>query len=263
MLRRLQPLTWRVPAWVQVFARGAVDFVYPPECRSCSRALPEAIAPDARSAPFCDDCRHDLLLDHGLACFQCGASIGPHLDPLMPCSYCRAERFAFERVIRLGVYDGALRAACLRAKTRGAEPLAAGLAELLWDCERPAFEQAAIDVVAPVPQHWTKRFCSSHSAPATLAAVWAARLKVPLAPHILRKRRWTRQQARLLPSERRQNLRNAFEAVPSAGLAGASVLLVDDVMTTGTTAQETTRVLLQAGAARVVAAVVARGLGRQ
>jgi predicted amidophosphoribosyltransferase len=258
---RTPPVTcWRVPRWVRSLAQGAADFVYPPLCRLCAEELPESSS-DVPSEPFCEGCRKELLIHHGPACIRCGASIGPYLDPHLPCTMCRNERFAFERVIRLGVYDGILRKACLRCKDRGAEPLAAGLAELLWNCDSAALQSARADVVVAVPQHWFRRFYHPHHAAQTLASVWAARLQLPLATHILRKRRWTSPQARLSPSERRGNLRNAFAATSSAGLSGAAVLLADDVMTTGTTAHETARVLLQAGAARVILAVVARGLG--
>lgn len=253
---------------MRTLARGAADFLYPPVCRMCAAELPEAVADQAlaagiASAPFCDACRRGLLATRGLACVHCGASIGPYLDPNIPCSFCRDERFAFERVVRLGVYDDVLRSACLRSKTSGAEPLAAGLAELLWECECQAFRETKVDVVVPVPHHWLRRFYHAHNAAHTLGAVWASRLQVPLATHILAKRRWTRPQARLTPHERRHNLRNVFQAVPSPGLSGAVVLLADDVMTTGTTAHESSKVLVQAGAARVIVAVVARGLGRR
>ena len=268
---------------MRTLAGGAVDFIYPPVCRLCAGDLPEPGAdqmspgqvlpskaspyPEApgqmSSRLFCETCRRDLLTTRGLACLRCGASIGPYLDPRVPCGFCRDERFAFERVVRLGVYDDTLRTACLRAKTTGAEPLAAGLADLLWECESEALRDAKIDVVVPVPHHWFRRFYHSHNAAHTLGAAWASRLQVPLACHILSKRRWTRPQARLTPHERRQNLRNVFQAVPSQGLVGAVVLLADDVMTTGTTAHESAKVLIQAGAARVIAAVVARGLGRR
>ena len=259
---------WKVPAWMSTFVRGAADFLYPPVCRLCTSELPEPNGGTTTSeaipaAPFCEACRRGLFAGHGLACLRCGASIGPYLDPKVPCSFCRNERFAFERVVRLGVYDDLLRTACLRAKTSGAEPLAAGLAELLWECETEAFRDAKVDVVVPVPHHWLRRFYHSHNAAHTLGSVWASQLQVPLASHILVKRRWTRPQARLTPHERRQNLRNVFQAVPSQGLAGAVVLLADDVMTTGTTAHESAKVLVQAGAARVIVAVVARGLGRR
>ena len=253
---------WKVPQWVRVLARGAADFAYPPVCRLCTAELPPVATAPATS-PFCDACRKNLLMTRGPACVRCGASIGPYLDPQAPCSFCRDERFAFERVIRLGVYDGALRTACLRSKDRGAEPLAAGMADLVWECESETLQQARADVVIPVPQHWFRRIYHPHHAAETLACAWGARLQLPVATHILRKCRWTRPQARLTPSERRVNLRNAFQAASSAGLSGAAVLLADDVMTTGTTAHETAKILTQAGAARVVVAVVARGLGRR
>ncbi|MBI3864076.1 MAG: ComF family protein [Planctomycetia bacterium] len=254
---------WRLPAWARAFARGAADFVYPPACRLCTADLAEREPGCADRAPFCDSCRAELLATRGPACVKCGASIGPYLDPNVPCSFCRNENYAFERVYRLGVYDTALRTACLRSKSSGAEPLTAGLADLMWECEGAELSEARIDVVAPVPHHWFRRFYSPHNPAATLGAAWAGRLKVPQATHILRKCRWTRPQARLLPYERRQNLRNAFQALPAAGLSGAVVLLADDVMTTGATAHEISKVLLQAGAARVVVGVIARGLGRR
>lgn len=260
MARKLQT---KFPAWVRVLARGAADFLYPPACRLCLVELPEPAVEGPQPVPFCETCRRELLATRGLACLRCGASIGPYLDPNVPCMLCRDERFAFERVIRLGVYDGALQSACLRSKAPAAEALAAAMAELLWECESETLTGARADVVVPVPHHWLRRFYRPHNVAETLGEVWAARLKVPLATHILQKRRWTRPQARLSPHERRTNLRRAFRAAAVEDLAGATVLLADDVMTTGTTAHETAKVLIEAGAARVVVAVVARGLGRR
>src|SRR5690242_5484666 len=123
----------KIPRWLSAFARGAADFLYPPACRWCAAELPEALSYPTAGAPFCEKCRGELLATRGLACVRCGAAIGPYLDPNVPCSMCRDEKFAFERVIRVGVYDGALRAACLKGKAPGSESLAAGMAELLWD----------------------------------------------------------------------------------------------------------------------------------
>lgn len=259
-LRNLQS---KLPRWMQTIARGAADFLYPPACRWCAAELPEALPNATARAPFCEKCRGELLATRGLACVRCGAAIGPYLDPNVPCGMCRDEKFAFERVIRVGVYDGALRAACLSSKAPGSEALAAGMAELLWDCESEALIGTKPDVVIPVPHHWLRRFYRPHNAAETLGQVWGARLKVPCVSHILRKSRWTRPQARLSPHERRSNLRRAFRVAHSEGLAGSVVLLADDVMTTGTTAHETAKVLIESGAARVIVAVVARGLGRR
>src|SRR5262245_21734299 len=171
-----------LPRLVRTLTRGAADFVYPPVGRLCTAELPSSAVPPA--SPFCDACRQQLLMTRGPACLRCASSIGPYLNPRQPCSLCRDERFAFERVIRLGVYDGALRTACLRCKERGAEPLATGIGDLLWECEADALREAGADVVVPVPQHWIRRIYRPHHAAETLAAAWSARLKVPLASHI-------------------------------------------------------------------------------
>lgn len=255
----------RITDWyagLRFLARSAVDFVYPRACRLCEADLLDADRAGAL-ANFCNACHAALCGSHGPACLACGASIGPHLDPALPCMYCRDEKFAFERVFRLGVYDNALRTACLRAKTRAGDGLAEGLADLFWECEARCIAQASIDVVVPVPQHWTRRVFRGYNAAEAVGRVWARRLQVPLSTSILRKVRRTPPQARLAPSERRVNLTKAFAIREPAPFAGATVLLADDVMTTGTTAHEASRVLRRAGASRVVVAVIARGLGRR
>jgi len=87
-------------------------------------------------------------------------------------------------------------------------------------------------------------------------------LNIPCATHILQKRRWTAAQSGLTPAERRANLKNVFRLLDPQVVAGRSVLLADDVLTTGTTANEASRALRAAGARRVVVAVIARGVGR-
>lgn len=246
--------------WWQRIIESAADFVFPPSCRLCDRELPDESG--GEPAPgFCRDCRDALSASHQRACRRCGASIGPNLDPDLPCAYCRDESFAFDQVLRLAVYDGAVRQACQEAKGPAGGPLAAALGELTFALQSPSFAGANIDLVVPVPQFWVQRLWRAQHAAQTLAHVWARRLHVPLCSHILRKRRWTQPQSRLTPSQRRVNLRRAFTAVETRRLAGRTVLLADDVMTTGTTAHEAARQLRQAGAARVVVAVVARGLG--
>ena len=97
---------------------------------------------------------------------------------------------------------------------------------------------------------------------AVLAEAWAERLHCPWQPRALVKKRWTVAQARLSPNERRENLKGVFTVRPRCVPAGSTVLLADDVLTTGSTAHEAALALRAAGAGRVVVAVVARGLGR-
>lgn len=187
--------------------------------------------------------------------------MGPHLQT-WGCQHCRNDRFAFERVVALGVYEGTLQSCCRRAKGPTEGPLAAGLSELLWEAQEAVFTTALIDVVIPVPHHWWERTTRRHLPPVTVGRVLARRLSIPMAPHILAKRRRTSAQSSLPPSRRRRNLHNAFRIAGGARLDGLSVLLTDDILTTGTTADRASRLLTEAGAARILVAVLARGIGQ-
>ena len=255
VMSHLPPTRWKVSQWMRALARGAADFVYPPLCRLCTDELPASTGEPAGSS-FCEGCRKELLVTHGRACLRCGASrsVPISISAALLTYSAVTSGLHSERVIRLGVWRrGANERAC-GSKIAAWKPLASGAggAQLLWECESAALQDAKVDVVVPVPQHWFRRIYRPHHAADTLASVWSSRLQVPLARHILSKRRWTRPQARLSPSERRENLRDAFRAFSSAGLSGAAVLLADDVATTGMTAHETAKVLTKAGAARVV-----------
>ena len=90
----------------------------------------------------------------------------------------------------------------------------------------------------------------------------ADELKKPFVNSVLRKVRHTAEQSGLLPTERRKNLRNAFAPTSKSLIQGKQILLVDDVLTTGTTANQVAKVLMSAGAKKVVVAVLARSFGR-
>lgn len=248
-------------AWFHTLAKAGAGFLYPPACPLCCRGVSEDLG--AITGGFCLPCWEALVHSRGAACLRCGATIGPNLDPAAGCSYCIQEHFAFDRVFCIGIYEDALRAACLRAKQNGAEPLAACLATSLWRKHEESLRQTPIDIVVGIPQHWLLRWVRPHHTADTLAAVLARRLQLPLGGHILKKVRWTRFQVHLGLTERRVNLKRAFAVTRPREIAGATVLLVDDILTTGTTANEAAKVLKKAGAARVVVAVLARGLGRR
>jgi ComF family protein len=117
------------------------------------------------------------------------------------------------------------------------------------------------DVVIPVPLHWWRRLRRGYNQSASLAQALSDRLKVPCKPSWLRRVRFTPKQTEVAPTDRRENVRAAFRASPWARLKNKTVLLIDDVLTTGTTASEAARALHAVGAQRVVVAVLARSHG--
>jgi ComF family protein len=163
-------------------------------------------------------------------------------------------------VVSLGPYADALRAACLRMKRPGAEPLAAALAEELAREWNDRLTNATYDLIVPVPHHWRQRLWRTQLVPVTLARTLSRAIDVSVRQHLVRKAKFTKQQSTLTVTERRANLRDAFRGLPGAKLAGGRVLIVDDILTTGTTSDRVARVLLDLGATSVDVAVIARGL---
>ncbi len=117
------------------------------------------------------------------------------------------------------------------------------------------------DLVVPVPMHWSRRIARGTNPAEVLAETVAQKLRIPVALDLLHNRRKTRKQGTLLPDQRRRNVREAFSVSAGYDIKDTCVLLIDDVMTTGATGDELSRMLRQAGAKRISVAVLARGTG--
>jgi ComF family protein len=146
-------------------------------------------------------------------------------------------------------------------KQRVHEALTLSMGYLLADRVREGLADSPPDLLVPVPTHWLKRLWRGFNGPDLLVEAIGRRLGVPSADDVIRCRRRTRKQGTLMPSERVANVRDAFAFNADYEIGGAHLLLVDDIMTTGSTASEAARLLRRAGAARVTVAVVARGVG--
>ncbi len=154
--------------------------------------------------------------------------------------------------LSLGVYGGRLEQAVKALKFRHATRLATLFAERLAEEVRRA--RWPVDAVCPVPLHLTRRLDRGYNQTALIAKPLAKALNCRYLP-VLKRHKRTRQQARLGASERQGNVAGAFSAKP---LHGERVLLVDDVMTSGATTVECSLALLEAGAAAVYTAAVAK-----
>ena len=109
----------------------------------------------------------------------------------------------------------------------------------------------------PVPMHWRRRWSRGYDHARALAKRLAGRLNLPVGNELIRIR-YTPPQVTLSRSRRIEIVRGAFALRSTAPIEGAHVLLVDDVTTTGATANETARTLLSGKASRVTLAVVAK-----
>lgn len=246
----------RVKWWARAGQRmggGLLDLVYPAACAGCEAGTVEV------AAAFCSDCLDRLALFEGPVCRRCGATV-PAGGDRPECARCRGVKLWFDETIALGEYAGLLRRWILEMKRRSGDRLALALAGLIWERCGERLLAAEVDVVVPMAIHWRRRWEHGTNSAAVLAERLAARLGLPLAEGMLRRRRNTPPQFTLPPSERRANVRGAFSVNAGYHLSKARVLVVDDVLTTGATCSEAARVLKRLGASRVTAVVAARTL---
>ena len=210
---------------------------------------------------FCPACLPQLAPYQGAACPRCGLPL-PAADrnaaPSVPCGHCLADPPPWSAILAYGLYEGALRDCLLRLKFSGELPLAGALGGLLARRLPVALPGApAPDCVLAMPQHPAHLRERGYNQAHELAAALCRERGLPLRHDLLWRTRRVRPQAGLDAAHRLANVRGSF-AAHAHRLAGAHCWLLDDVMTTGSTARAACAALLDAGAASVSLLVMAR-----
>ena len=202
---------------------------------------------------FCSDCAAGLTPMTGPACPGCG---GP-LDTIFGrCSRCQwQEPRPWLRAVALYEYQGTAQEAITRFKFRGAPFFVRALAEPAAEAVRRTGEP--VDVLVPVPLHWSRFWQRGYNQSELLARHCAAELGVPWC-RALKRVRPTPHQLSLSRRERLANLKGAFKTVRKEAVRGRNVWLVDDVLTTGATLSECAQTLLRSGARTIRVLVIAR-----
>jgi ComF family protein len=201
----------------------------------------------------------------GTTCEICGENLPGISRPsgIQICAVCVDTRPHFSKATAYGAYDGELRELIHLLKYEQVIPAAGVLGVMLT----AAIAKLGIDcssmLVIPVPLHSSKRRQRGFNQSELIAR--AALKQVPisgaeLSTNMLERRRDTVSQIGLTRPQRNENIRGAFRVMHPNTVAGRNVLLVDDVLTTGTTVSECARILRKAGAKQVWVATVARTL---
>jgi len=249
------PFSATVKEALRLVTRSVLDRLFPWTCVHCDEASPAAI---------CRRCLDGARWIDGPACPRCGLPLAS--PPSHLCGRCLTDPPSFQRLRAL---------ICYRADHEDADPvgrairalkygrrraLAASLSELL--AERFPFDAREIDVLVPVPLHVTRLRDRGFNQALLLAREPARRFGIPIDAGMLERVRATPSQVGLGQRERRKNLRGAFTLRPGRSVGGARILLVDDVCTSGATADACASVLVAAGARSVEVVTLARTLPR-
>ena len=247
--------------WYRSSAGALGALLFPFRCPICGGTTEGESA-----APFCEDCRKELIEASFGACPRCALSVGPWAITDGGCSVCRGQSLGFDAAVALGPYQGLVRQLCLTMKNGTHGWVAPWAGQLLAEV-RP---QLSIEVgapggvlVVPVPLHWRRFLGRRYNQSEEIGYGLALRLGLETS-NVLRRVVHTEILALRGRDERVTLLRGAFRVRRryASRVAGRTVLLVDDVLTSGATCGEAARTLKKAGAARVVAVVVGRAEGR-
>jgi ComF family protein len=225
--------------------RAALDVLFPPRCPGCDRDHPFR---------FCSACLERVPLPAAPLCDACGLSLAPGA-PATRCRGCLRRPPAFRRARACATYQATggarepLRAVLHRYKYERDVTHVAPLRELLLD--RCPLRAGDYDVLVPVPLHLERLRWRGFNQAQMLAQPLARRSRRPLDALSLERIRPTLPQVRLGRAQRRGNVRGAFRVTRPERIRDRAVLLVDDVYTSGATADAAAAALVAAGAAHV------------
>jgi len=228
----------------------ALDWLFPPTCGGCSRPFQR----------WCPHCQGQIERITGPICICCGEPLSnstPLSNPSggVRCSDCQAQTPEYEVIRSYGIFGGPLREALHRLKYQRDVGLGDALSkhlielynELCWD----------VDLVAPVPLSMKRARERGYNQSGLLARPLAYAIQKPYQPGAVRRNRETRSQVELNAYERRMNVQGAFIA-NRAKVNGKVILVIDDVMTTGSTISACAQALREAGASAVYGLTLAR-----
>jgi ComF family protein len=244
----------RVGAMVRTTGEGLFSTLFPAECRLCNQPLLAM-----SRLPVCDPCLAKIQAFQSPVCTRCGEILT--IGNVSVCTACTNAPPPFVAAVAIGPYDGELRGLVHLLKYHSVRPaaqiLGRALTTLLQQQNGRIGDQP---LILPIPLHRAKDRARGFNQAEEIANVVKRFSGFAIDRHALVRKRATESQTGMTSHQRRENVRGAF-ALRKRGLNavnGRNIVLIDDVMTTGATAAECTRVLLRAGAKQVLVATAAR-----
>ena len=247
-------ITREITTFVSSVFKNMVDFVFPSTCPCCDKTIES-------HQLFCDKCFHQITFIKKPMCYRCG-------QPLLLekskgnilCPECLKKRPLYDIARAAFIYDSVSKASILKLKYTDRMEYAYPLVELLYQAGSDLFSKT--DIIMPVPMHWRRRLKRKYNQADLLGRLLAKKTHIPYSSKNLIRSRHTEVQENKTLSERNRNVKDAFCIKKEQEIQSKTILLIDDVFTTGATVSNCAKTLKKAGAKAVYVLTVAKTLKR-
>jgi competence protein ComFC len=225
-----------------------LNILFPETCPVCQHP-----AKDHYTAPICPDCWQAVSPYEGPMCRRCGTPLVSDASTI--CGECLAHEPAFSCARSFGLYEGVLKKTISLLKFYGIRRLSRPLSDVMLNMKIPE-----TDIVIPVPLHEKRLKKREFNQSALIARYLAESKGIKVVLNSLVKIRDTMPQVGLSSQERKKNIKGAFSVENNSFITGKDIVLVDDVVTTGATVRECSKVLKKAGARDIYVITLAHGM---
>ena len=229
------------------------SLIFPRTCSLCGRTVSFK-----ENKNICDDCLQTLPKLEGLFCHKCSL---PLADGGATCPDCKnSKNIYFETLKAPYVYTGKIRVLIKKIKYSQRPFLAKDLSKQMADFIKREHIAENIDIIIPVPIHWCKNLMRGYNQAALLADCIAQEINKSFYPKALLRTKYTKPQFKLKKRQRMENLENMFEINKKYAdvIKGKRILLIDDIATTCSTANQCSKVLKENKAKNIIVAALAR-----
>lgn len=225
-----------------------INIIYPSLCINCLKVV------DGKNNVLCIDCFTDIDFISDPKCIKCSYPFEIKLDSDSFCGSCLIATPLYKAAYNLLYYNDQTSKLIHRFKYYNQSFILEELVRLLLK----QINKDDIDIIIPVPIHLLKLIIRTYNQTQIIAEIIGKKISKQVYGNILIKTKYTKPQAKITRKQRLVNVKNSFSIKNAALIIGKNILLVDDVMTTGSTINECVRLLLASGAKDVFVATIAR-----
>ncbi len=220
------------------------NLLFPRRCPGCNELLSE----NEIDKGFCKECRSLIKRAEGHVCEKCGRLLITPGGTL--CDECRSRPHSFDEARSLYIYDEPLKSAMYRFKYSNMRGYIESFMDEGYHRIAPWIEHIVPDVIVPVPMFKAKERKRGYNQADVIGKALSKRSGIPFKKDLIIRAKNTLPQKGLSPEERRNNLKNAFKTGASV-VQLSRILIVDDILTTGVTADMMSSLLKEAGTEKV------------